>query len=317
VPTEEQPDIESFFEDAKSEPVSSTLSDEADLDWLAAASTAETSLEQVESIATAGSDDADLDWLDSALATSSDAEDSTPAKSIKRLPKADDVPAAEQPEQPLTIKKLPKTEEQPAVRTIKKLPTATPEASSYEDWERAQLAAEQPSQPAESLADEVPEWFKTAGAPAAALADDVPDWFKNVQQPPATQSQSQDDGPDWFRNMDVASTPLAGPVQTPTESATPVPSSSVPAEDVPDWFKAAAGTPGTPEPLTAATPAASEGDELDWMTDLPDSPGVETSEPVSGAISAIGADDEASDMPAWMRDLGPTEPTSPTQAKAS
>jgi hypothetical protein len=328
-PTEAEPEIESFF--ASAEPVSSTLSDEADLDWLAAAPTSEPSPEPAVSLPKSASDEADLDWLDSALTATADVQESTPIKSIKRLPKADDVPAAEQSDQPRTIKKLPKTEEQPAVRTIKKLPTTTPEASSYEDWERAQIAAEQPAQSAESLTDEVPDWFKTAGAPAAAPADDVPDWFKSVQQPAQAAAQSQpepqDDVPDWFRNMDVASTPLAGPVQAPTTSAPPAPT-----EDVPDWFKgtaaagnqdfntmfgASAATPAAPEPVAPVTPAASEGDALDWMTDLPDTANLETSEPVLSDSSATSADAEDSDTPAWMRDLGPTEPTPAVQAKAS
>lgn len=222
-------------------PVSSAVSD--DLSWLDSTSVSETAPEQAESTL-AASDEADLDWLGSALTESTEspaeqaaAQESTPIKSIKRLPKTDEV-SAEQSEPPRAIKKLPKTEEQPAVRTIKKLPTGTPEPSSYEDWERNQLAAEQPTQPAESLVDEVPDWFQTTGAPAPA-ADDVPDWFKNVQQPPQAQSQPQDDVPDWFRSMDLTSTPLAGPVQTPAPAAAPVPAAPAPAEEVPDWFKGA------------------------------------------------------------------------------
>jgi hypothetical protein len=313
-------------------PVMSAASD--DLDWLDSTTVLETAPEQAESGSLA-SDEADMDWLDSALAETSEAQESAPIKSIKRLPKTDDVPATEQTDQPRTIKKLPKTEEQPAVRTIKKLPTATPEASSYEDWERTQLAAEQS---AESSVDDVPDWFQTAGSPAPA-ADDVPDWFKNVQQPaPAQpQPQPQDDVPDWFRGMDVSSTPLAGPVQTPGPSAAPTPASSAPTEDVPDWFKGAGAdnldfnamfgvtgsAPATPEPSVPVPAAASEitalpseSDALDWMADLPDTlSATDANEPATSGISTVGADEEASDMPEWMRDLGPTEPTPPVQAK--
>jgi hypothetical protein len=192
--------------------------------------------------------------------------------------------SAEEEAEPLPLPKGKVTTWLDALRAQDK-----PEEAESRDWVwTGTLGGSGPDKSSVATSEELPDWLKAVGEPAAPASPTTP----------AAEAQ-----PDWLR--DVGATAAPAPQPALPQAA---PAFAAPAEEVPDWLRAAseapaAGAPSQPQPQPSqAAPAfAAPAEELpDWLRGVVGQPAAQPTEQptVKAAAPAKATPPQATPSPA-------------------